>query len=200
MLHEEIKRDPIERPLIPPVRFTHCELSDEDCRTDFSFSVIITRARTRAHVEEAMCVLLERLPFPCRWRMLTRRYKRSESGMSNMFNYLLALISRRIAPSLAMGLGRVGQRVGAYSDAVMAKGALVSNVWGFVDGTVRGVCRPGDGTAQRSIYKGHMRKHAAKFQAVVLPDGIIGHLYGPARGNTHEIRTLRQYKLEERIS
>ncbi|DBA05219.1 TPA: hypothetical protein N0F65_005069, partial [Lagenidium giganteum] len=92
-LHEEVKRDPIERLLIPPVRFTTCELLDEDCRADFRFSqahiqaiivslrlpaVIITRERTHAHVEEAMCVLLERLAFPCRWRMLTRRYKRSE--------------------------------------------------------------------------------------------------------------------------
>ncbi|DBA03116.1 TPA: hypothetical protein N0F65_003363 [Lagenidium giganteum] len=75
-----MQRTPIERPITPPVRFTLRGLSNEECRAQFRFvradiqsmihllrlpAIIITRGRTRAHVEEAMCVPLERLAFPC---------------------------------------------------------------------------------------------------------------------------------------
>lgn len=32
---------------------------------------------------------------------------------------------------------------------------------------------------QRIVYNGHKRVHALKFQSVVLPNGLVGHLYGP---------------------
>ena len=64
-----------------------------------------------------------------------------------------------------------------YSDAVSDKGAALNNCFGFVDGTVRPICRPGE--HQRLVYNGHKRVHALKFQAVALPNGLIGHLFGP---------------------
>ena len=64
-----------------------------------------------------------------------------------------------------------------YSDAVTAKGATLHNCFGFIDGTVRPICRPG--TNQRVLYNGHKRVHALKFQCVALPNGLIGNMYGP---------------------
>ena len=49
-----------------------------------------------------------------------------------------------------------------YSNAIADKGAALHNCFGFVDGTVRPVCRPGE--HQKVIYNGHKTVHALKFQ------------------------------------
>ena len=64
-----------------------------------------------------------------------------------------------------------------YSDAISTRGAALDNCFGFIDGTVRPICRPGE--HQRVVYNGHKRVHALKFQCVALPNGLIGNLYGP---------------------
>ena len=62
-------------------------------------------------------------------------------------------------------------------------GVALDDCWGFVDGTVRPVCRPSEN--QRAIYNGHKRVHSIKFQAVVLPNGLVGNLFGPIEGIRH---------------
>ena len=64
-----------------------------------------------------------------------------------------------------------------YSNTIADKGAALNNYLGFVDGTVRPVCRPGE--YQRVIYNSHKRVHALKVQCVALPNGLICSLYGP---------------------
>ena len=67
------------------------------------------------------------------------------------------------------------------TDAVSDKGAALDNCFGFVDGTVRPICRLGEN--QRMVYNGHKRVHALKFQAVAVPNGLIGQLFGPVGKN-----------------
>ena len=57
------------------------------------------------------------------------------------------------------------------------KGAPLENCFGFVDGTVRPICRPNEN--QSTVYNGHKRVHALKFQSVTIPTGLIANLYGP---------------------
>lgn len=64
-----------------------------------------------------------------------------------------------------------------YVDATTAKGAPLGNCFGFVDGTVHLISRPG--ANQHLVYNGHKRVHAQKFQSVALPKGLIGSLNGP---------------------
>ena len=64
------------------------------------------------------------------------------------------------------------------------KGHLCLIVGGFIDGTVRPICRPQE--MQRVVYNGHKRMHAIKFQSVVTRNGIIANLYGPVEGCHHE--------------
>lgn len=64
-----------------------------------------------------------------------------------------------------------------YGNAAFAKGAALDNCFGFVDGTVRPICRPGE--MQRTVYNGHKGVHGLKFQSVVLPNGLIANLFGP---------------------
>ena len=54
-----------------------------------------------------------------------------------------------------------------YANVIHNKNALLQSCWGFVDGTIRPVCRPGEN--QRVLYNGH-----------------IANLYGPAEGNRHD--------------
>ena len=64
-----------------------------------------------------------------------------------------------------------------YANAVHQKGAALQNCFGFIDGTVRPIAKPG--VNQRIVYNGHKRVHSLNFQSVVTPNGMIGHLYGP---------------------
>ena len=50
-------------------------------------------------------------------------------------------------------------------------------VKGFIDGTIRPICRPSQ--EQRIMFNGHKRVHSLKFQSVTLPNGLIANLFAP---------------------
>lgn len=64
-----------------------------------------------------------------------------------------------------------------YAEFIAGKGAPSKNCFGFVDGTVRPVCRPIRN--QKTVFNGHKTVHSLKFQSVILPNGMIANLYGP---------------------
>lgn len=76
-----------------------------------------------------------------------------------------------------------------YARAITRQGSPLTNCFGFIDGTVRAICRPGE--KQRVVYNGHMHVHALKFQSVALPNGLIANLYGPVEGRRHDAGMLR---------
>ena len=65
----------------------------------------------------------------------------------------------------------------------------LTNCFGFVDGTIRQICRPGK--LQRVVYNGHERVHALKFQSVALPNGLTANLYSPVEGCRHDAGMLK---------
>ncbi|XP_028415050.1 uncharacterized protein LOC114538135 [Dendronephthya gigantea] len=80
-----------------------------------------------------------------------------------------------------------------YADAIHAKGAALANCYGFIDGTVRPLCRPGQ--HQRYVYNGHKRLHSIKFQSVTLPNGLIANMFGPVEGKRHDAGMLADSNL-----
>ena len=66
----------------------------------------------------------------------------------------------------------------------------MQNWWGFVDGTLVNICRPGK--FQRLLFNRHRRVHAVKFQSVVTPNGLIGNLFGPIKVRKYDAAMLRQ--------
>ena len=70
-----------------------------------------------------------------------------------------------------------------YADSIAAKEAALQNCFGFVNGTVRPICRPKQN--QRVVCNRHKRVHSLKFQSVVVPSGMIANLYGPV--GTYEV-------------
>ena len=76
-----------------------------------------------------------------------------------------------------------------YVTAITQQGSPLTNCFGFIDGTVRQICRPGK--MQRVVYNGHKRVHALKFQAIAVPNGLIANLYGPVEGCRHDAGMLK---------
>lgn len=71
-----------------------------------------------------------------------------------------------------------------YCEAVARKSDVDLSVWGFIDGTVRRICRPNE--EQREYYNGHKRHHALKYQVATTPDGLMCSLAGPYEGRRHD--------------
>jgi len=128
---------------------------------------------------EGICILLRRFAYPCRYSDMVPIFGRSVPELCMISNTVLEWMydnhGHRITQWNNDLLNPVQLQL--YADAVSDKGAMLDNCFGFVDGTVRPICRPD--IHQRLVYNGHKRVHALKFQSVALPNGLIGHLYGP---------------------
>ncbi len=85
-----------------------------------------------------------------------------------------------------------------YAGAIHNKGAPVSNVFGFIDGTLRQICQPS--TGQREMFSSHKQQHGLKFQHVMLPNGIVAHSYGPYPGSRHDAAMYGVSGLEQLLS
>ena len=63
-----------------------------------------------------------------------------------------------------------------YADAIAGKGAPLYDCFDFVDETVTRICR--SVLKERVVYSHRTRVHGAKFQSVVLSNGLIINLKG----------------------
>lgn len=118
--------------------------------------------------------MLKRFSYPCRLSDMVPRFGRSVSELRLTLNevtnhgYLLRDLDQQWLNS---------EHPENLARAVYVKGAALEICWGFVDGTVCPICRPGDN--QRVVHNGHKRVHALKFQSVVATNGLIANLNGP---------------------
>ena len=125
-------------------------------------------------------MLLKRVAYPCRLSDMIPQFGRPVSVLSLIINHVMDYIydvhGHRITQwnQDILNPGALQH----YADALYRKGAALDNCFGFIDGTVRPISRPGE--QQRVVYNGHKRVHALKFQSLALPNGLIGNLYGPA--------------------
>ena len=91
---------PLERPLIPSMRYDLFKQSEGDVVENFRFDtrgilklchvmglpdVIMTEHRDRACAWEGMCILLYRLSYPLRYRELRKKFGRSNAALSRIF-------------------------------------------------------------------------------------------------------------------
>ena len=141
---------------------------------------------------EGLCVVLARLSTPNRSFDLEEVFHRGTAALSEVFNVTLDFLYNRwchLFDDISQHTGHwlTPARLQESAQAVAAKCPL-NNVFGFVDGTCRRICRPKHN--QRIWYSGHKRRHVMKFQSVMLPCGIIGHLFGPFEGRRHDATML----------
>ena len=147
---------------------------------------IIASQGTACSDIEALCILLKRLAFPCRYSDMTPMFGRNMTEMCLIYNKMVDHIYQQHAeklndwnqPMLAPGQLQI------YADTIHAKGPPLDSCFGFIDGTVRRIARPKNN--QRQVYNGHKIVHALKFQDVTLPNGMIANLSGPYEGRRHD--------------
>ncbi|KAF4145811.1 DDE superfamily endonuclease, partial [Phytophthora infestans] len=161
-----------------------------------------TTQRYNVAALEALCIFLRRMAYPVRLGDLEDLFGRDTTAISSISNAVPDFIYDKFNYLLEFDHSRLNaDTLSAYAEAVHAKGAPLQTCVGFIDGTVRGTCRPTRN--QRYMYSGHKvrdfldRKHALKYQSVIAPDGIIIHLSGPYAGTRHDAFILHESKLLE---
>ena len=63
-----------------------------------------------------------------------------------------------------------------YTETISRKGSSPNSWFGFTDGMVQSISRPGNG--QRIVYNGHKRVYGLQFQSITLPNELIGNIFG----------------------
>ena len=186
------------------------QMSDAECLSEFRFfkndiyaladvlnipEEIVCYNRTLVSGIEALCTLLKRSSYPTRYSDMIPRFGRSPPQcsiiVSNMVDMIHNFHSYRLSTFQLPWLSVANLE--RYANAIHAAGAPLNNCWGFVDGTVRLICRPGE--HQRVVYNGHKRVHAIKFQSIVAPNGLIANLFGPVEGRRHDSGMLADSNL-----
>ena len=194
LLSEEFKSKNLDFPYENHAGFELEDMDDSECLAEFRFQKrhipllaevlqipdqFSCYRRSVSSGIEGLCILLKRLSYPCRYSDMIARFGRPVPVLSMVSNqvldYVYDLHSHHVLNWNQTLLDPLA--VQEYCNAISAKGAALDNCFGFIDGTVRPICRPGE--LQRVVYNGHKRVHALKFQSVALPNGLMGNLYGP---------------------
>lgn len=181
------------------------KMSDAECKAEFRFykndiynladltaipENVVCYNRSKIPKLEAFCIFLKRFAYPCRYGDMMQRFARSVPELSMVSNNILNLIHTNFREKIESfdqpWLSPV--KLQEYAEAIHDQGAPLDCCWGFVDGTVRPICRPG--RHQKILYNGHKRIHSIKFQSVVTPNGLIANLYGPMEGCRHDCALL----------
>ncbi|CAG2244686.1 unnamed protein product [Mytilus edulis] len=183
------------------------KLTNEQCRSFFRFDKddieILRRAlripekvvcsnRTTARGIDGLCMVLRRLAYPCRLEDLEYIFGRSKTELSLIINEVLDYIHDNHCHLLSdFNMSWLSQEcLERFAGAVFDRDGPLDSCWGFIDGTVRPICRPQEN--QRLVFNGHKRSHALKFQSIVTPNGIISNLFGPIEGRRHDAGMLRE--------
>ena len=194
LLHQENSSDNLDFPYDNYPRFSLQDQSEADCKANFRLekhhvgrlvdalqipAIFKCDQGTICEGLEGLCILLKRFAFPCRFSDMIPIFGRPVPELCMINNTVIDWVynhhRHRIMDWNPNVLSPI--QLENYAEAVFNKGAALRNCFGFVDGTVRPISRPDEN--QRVVYNGHKRVHGLKFQSVVIPNGLIAHLYGP---------------------
>ena len=53
---------------------------------------------------------------------------------------------------------------------------------------------------QRAVYNNYKRHHGLKFQSIVLPDGLVGQMFGAVEGQRHDSTLLKLSRVDEKMA
>lgn len=158
---------------------------------------IVTNKRERFHATEALVIFLARLASSDKWeRHLSWLGGRDRASYGRCFNMVLRHVYDRFACRLS-GLDQWHDQAEYWAYKAREKGSPAPRVVGFIDGTLRDICRPKVG--QRMFYNGHKKKHGIKFQTVQSVCGLIVDYYGPMLGKHGDGRMYSASGIEARV-
>ena len=146
---------------------------------------------------EGLCALLRRLAYPNRLMDLVPLFGRHKTELSQIINVTLNEVFNKQKDRLCI-VTQEWLDHELFAQVVTNKGAVLNNIWGFLDGTQGRICRPHDG--QEAVFNGHKRIHSLKYQSLMCPNGIIAHFFGPVEGRRHDSAMYYQSGLDDLIS
>jgi hypothetical protein len=145
--------------------------------------VVVSYAGDSASLRTAFLVMCMKFAWPTRLGTMTEMFGKGASWISRIIKALRVLLFKTFHHGLrnprVLSLAQL-QRFAAGVQRISG----VDVCFGFLDGTVRPVCKPKD--AQGELYNGKDRVHALKYQILSTPDGIIRHIDGPWPGRRHD--------------
>ncbi|XP_033109298.1 uncharacterized protein LOC117110643 [Anneissia japonica] len=159
------------------------------------------KCRNNSKIEgiEAFCIMLQQYAYPCRYIDVIKTFARPVPQLclitGQMTNHIYNMFGRLLTDLDQPWLSPVNLE--KYTQAVFEKGAPLINCWGFIDGTVRPVCRPQEN--QQVLFDGHKRLHSIKFQSLVAANGMIANMHGPIEGRRHDSFMLRESGLLDQL-
>ena len=194
LLRQQNSSDNLDFPYDNYPRFSLQDQSEADCKANFRLekhhvgrlvdalqipAIFKCDQGTICEGLEGLCIFLKHFASPCRFSDLIPILGRPVPELCMINNAVIDWVynhhRRRIMDWNPNVLSPI--QLENYVEAVFNKRAALRNCFGFIDGTVRPISRPDEN--QRVVYNGHKRVHGLKFQSVVIPNGLIAHLYGP---------------------
>jgi len=151
---------------------------------------LFTKSNYRFSHVEALALVCARLASAGNQLDLSTRYCRTQSAISEIFNDVVTFLDDRWGHLLHFDSNHLlsPTNLKHYADTIYGTGAPLQGVWGFIDCMVWPMCCPSH--HQRQAYNGHKGFHGLKYQAVMLPNGLFGHLYGPIEGRHNDAFAL----------
>lgn len=133
----------------------------------------------------ALAMLCKRLSWPVRLTDIELACGWERTRVSRITTTLMQYIFHRWVHLLRWDSDRLTpETLASFAERVSRKGSPLNNCCAFIDGTMYEVARPIQN--QRLLYNGWKRIHCLKYHAVVSPDGMIIHVYGPVEGRRHD--------------
>ena len=156
---------------------------------------LITQSGSSFTAVEALGLLLLRMRSNRNLYDLVQHYDRSLTAISEVVNELLSFLDARWSHLLDFDINGIlhPDHLRSYADTIYGAGAPLDTVWGFIDCTLRRVCCPTH--HQGAVYSGYKKYHALKYQAVVLPNGMFGHLFRPIEGRHNDGWLLQESRI-----
>lgn len=165
--------------------------------THFELHNVRYRRRLQPSPELALCITIAKLARPRTLADLCVTFGVSETFASVVINDVLEYLNTRYRRTLDWNPLVDYTKMREYAEAIRRRSQGVRKVWGFIDGTLMGICRPKRN--QRPFYTGYKKRHGIKYQAITTPDGLISHLSGPYEGRYNDLTMLRESGLEDSL-
>ncbi|TFY53417.1 hypothetical protein EVG20_g10124 [Dentipellis fragilis] len=145
---------------------------------------ILTRSRYKFSGLEALCLMLACFRSSGELSQLAMLYNRSPSTISEIVNYIVLYIDERWWHLLEFDHAHLlsPENLVAYASAIHHAGAPLEGKW------------------QRQAYSGYKHYHALKFQAIMLPNGLFGHLFGPYESCHHDPFLLSESQIVDKCA
>lgn len=160
--------------------------------------VVYTRSAYVFERLHTMFLLCSRLAWHSQQKSFSVFFGWSQSSISECINWTLDFIDRRWGLLLQdFDSGLLPEfRISTFTSVIHEKGAPLDSCWGFLDCTLRPICRTT--VYQRQAYNCHKKQYTLKYSASMCHDGIIYHLYGPEEGRRNDNHLLDSSGLLDR--